>query len=191
MTLTDFALLLVKRAQSLLLVILAVMVGILSFQTRRDERRIQELSVQAGNLPAGTAQIVTVYRDRVVTRTQVLPGKVEYRDRYLPPEGSVELYIRKDGLANDRQPEVKDYGFTCRLGGGLVYAGALLPQADIKWFYFRRYSVLTGITPQFMTISLSRHVDDVIPLQNAEIGGHIGVSWDGRIKLAFGIRTNL
>lgn len=35
--------------------------------------------------------MVTVYRDRVVMRWRDGPTKIEYRDRYLPPEGHVEV----------------------------------------------------------------------------------------------------
>ncbi len=99
--------------------------------------------------------------------------------------------ITKEGQPN-QAPEVriKDHGFTFRPGGGMVYSERFLPEADAKLAYWQRYGILIGITPDFGGLGLSRHVDDFLPFQNLELQGNAGLSWQGNLRLAIGLRTN-
>lgn len=156
-----------------------------------SERRETERSlVVAGSLPADTKQIITVYRDRVVTKWRDGPTKVEYRDRYLPPEGHVELIAKESQPNQTAEMRIKDRGLTFRLGGGVIYSDKLMPEADLKWFYFRRYGALIGITPHFGGLGLSRHIDDFTPFQNLELLAEAGLSWQGNLRIGLGLRTS-
>lgn len=134
--------------------------------------------------------MVTLYRDRVVTKWRDGPTKIEYRDRYLPLEGHVEVVAKVDQPEKTPEVVIKDRGFTSRVGGGIVYAGELLPLIDLKWAYWRRYSMTLGVTPQFSGVGLSRHVDDFTPFQNLEILGMGGLEWRGELRLGIGLRMN-
>jgi len=181
---------LLRRPRDLAIVILALLAIALAIQVRHERHRLQEVSAQAGTLPPGTQQVVTVWKDRIITKTQVLPGKVEYRDQYLPREGSATIYIRKDVQGMVPAPVIKDRGFTLRPGGGIVFSGRLMPEGDVKWFYFRRYSLLGVVSPEFGAAGFSRHVDDLAPFANLEVMGLCGVSWHGDFRLGIGLRSN-
>jgi len=66
----------------------------------------------------------------------------------------------------------------------------LLPMVDFKWAYLGRYSLTTGITPQFGGIGLSRHIDDMTLFQNLEIQCIVGPGWDTKLYFGVGLRTN-
>lgn len=139
---------------------------------------------------AGVKEASNLYRDRVVTKWRDGAMKIEYRDRYLPPEGHVEIVTKQN--APNKPPEIvfKDWGFTRRLGGGIVYSGKLLPLVDFKWFYWRRYSTTIGFTPQFGGIGISRHVDDFTPFGNLEILGMGGIGWASEPRFGLGMRMS-
>ena len=179
------ALFAIKRPKEAAIILLALLLALMSWRLNRETGRAQELAAKIEALPPGTKQTVTLYRDHVVTKWRDGPTKIEYRDRYLPPEGHVEV-------VTDESPEVviKDRGFTKRLGGGLVYSGALLPIVDMKWAYWRRYSLTVGITPRFGGIGISRHIDDFTPFQNLEVQGIAGLGWDAKFRFGIGLRTN-
>ncbi|MBI2069854.1 MAG: hypothetical protein HYT79_04555 [Elusimicrobia bacterium] len=77
-------------------------------------------------MPPGTKQIITVYKDRVITKWRD-GGRVEYRDRYLPPEGRIDVAIK------DAKPEllpeilIRDRGVTHRFGGGVALSIQINP----------------------------------------------------------------
>jgi hypothetical protein len=180
----------IRRPQEAAIILLALMLAVLYWQLRRETGRAEQLTATIEGLPPDTKQVVTIYRDRVVTKLRDGPTKIEYRDRYLPPEGHVEVVSKVD--KPDASPEVvvNDRGFTRRLGGGLVYSGKLLPLVDFKWAYWRRYSITIGITPQFGGIGLSRHVDDFTPFQNLEVFCFGGLGWHNNQRIGIGMRSN-
>jgi hypothetical protein len=65
-----------------------------------------------------------------------------------------------------------------------------MPEGDVKWFYFRRYSLLGAVSPEFGAAGISRHIDDFTPFANLEVTGLCGVSWHGDIRWGIGVRTN-
>lgn len=156
----------------------------------RERGRAQELAAKLDGLPPDTKQVVTIYRDRVVTKWRDGPTKIEYRDRYLPPEGKVEMVTKVDQPEKSPEAVINDRGFTMRLGGGIVYSGKPLPLIDLKWAYWRRYSLTLGLTPRFGGVGVSRHVDDFMPFNNLEIVGLAGPDWAGKPRLGIGLRTN-
>ncbi|MCX5786041.1 MAG: hypothetical protein NTX59_10160 [Elusimicrobia bacterium] len=180
----------IRRPQEAAIILLALMLAVLYWQLKRETGRAEQLTAKIEGLPPNTKQVVTIYRDRVVTKLRDGPTKIEYRDRYLPPEGHVEVVSKVD--QPDKPPEVvvKDRGFTRRLGGGLVYSGKLLPLVDFKWAYWGRYSLTAGITPLFGGIGLSRHIDDFTPFQNLELQGLAGLGWGAKLRFGIGLRTN-
>jgi len=184
------ALFIVRRPKDAAFVILALLFVFMFWRLRREQSYARELVAKTERLPPDTKQTVTVYRDRVVTKWRTGPVTVEYRQQYLPPEGHVEIVTKEN--EPDKPPGVKinDWGFTKRLGGGIVYSGRMLPEIDLKWFYWRRYSLTLGVTPQFGGIGLSRHVDDFTTFKNLELQGIAGLGWDASFCFVMGLRIN-
>lgn len=84
-------------------------------------------------------------------------------------------------LISKTQPdlEVKDKGWTFRVGGGAVWdSEEFSPSGDLKWAYWGRYSLTSGVNKHnFEVINLTRHVDDLVPwvkMQNLEIKAGLG-----------------
>jgi len=184
------ALFVVRRPKDAAIILMALLLAILFWRFNRERVRAQELTAKIEGLPPNTRQVVTIYRDRVVAKWRDGPTSVQYVDRYLPPEGRVEIVTKVD--QPEKPPEVvfKDRGFTARLGGGGVYAGEVLPLVDVKLAYWRRYSLIVGVTPAFGGLGVSRHIDDFTPFHNLEVIGLGGVGWQGARRLAIGLRTN-
>jgi hypothetical protein len=184
------ALFAVRRPKDAAVILLALLLVLTFWRFNRERSRAQELAAKIEGLPPDTKQVVTIYRDRVVTRVRDGPTKIEYRDRYLPPEGMVEIVTKVD--QPDRPPEVviKDRGITRRFGGGIIYAGEFLPLIDLKVGYWRRYSATVGITPRFYGVGVSRHVDDFTPFHNMEVVGLGGLDWHGDRRFGLGVRLS-
>lgn len=189
-TLKDAALFAVQRPKDALIIALALLLAFFGWRLNRERGRAQELAAKSVGLPADTKQVVTIYRDRVVTKWRDGPGKIEYRDRYLPPEGHVEVVTNENEPEKPPEVVVKDWGLTTRLGGGIVYSGKPLPLIDLKWAYWRRYSLTLGVTPQFGGLGISRHIDDFLPFPNLEALILGGIDWNGAERVAAGIRIN-
>lgn len=184
------ALFAVRRPKDAAIILLALLLTVLFWRIKHERMHAQELAAAIEGLPPNTKQVVTVYRDRVVTKWRDGPSKVQHVDRYLPPEGKVEIVTKEDEPQKPPKIIIKDRGLTARLGGGIVYAGKPLPMADLKWAYWRRYSLTLGVTPTFGGIGVSRHIDDISPFQNLEVVGFGGPDWHGSPQLGLGIRTN-
>ena len=180
----------VRRPKDAAIILLAMLLAMLFWRFNRERVRAQELTAKLEGLPPNTKHLVTIYRDRVVARWKDGPTKVQYIDRYLPPEGHVEILIAEDAPQKPPEVAIKDRGFTARLGGGVVYAGKFVPLVDVKLAYWKRYSLSLGITPQFGGAGISRHIDDFTPFHNLEVIGLGGVGWQGARRLAIGLRTN-
>lgn len=180
----------VRRPKEAAIILLAALLALTFWRLNRERGHARELATKLEGLPPNTKQVVTLYRDRVVTKWRDGPTRIEYRDRYLPPEGHVEVVTKVD--QPDKPPEVviKDRGFTRRLGGGVVYAGEPLPLIDLKWAYWRRYGLTVGLTPRFGGMGISRHIEDLTPFGNLEFLGMAGAEWSGGLRLGIGIRTN-
>lgn len=184
------ALFAVRRPKEAAIILLAALLALTFWRLEREKGHATELATKLEGLPPDTKQVVTIHRDRVITKWRDGPTKIEYRDRYLPPEGRVEIVTKVD--QPDRPPEVvvKDRGLTRRLGGGIVYAGEALPLLDLKWAYWRRYSLTLGLTPRFGGVGVSRHLNDFIPFDNLEVLGLLGLDWKGKTRLGVGARIN-
>lgn len=180
----------VRRPKEAAIILLAVLLALTFWRLEREKGHAAELATKLEGLPPDTKQVVTVYRDRVVTKWRAGPTKIEYRDHYMPPEGHVVVVTKVNQPEKPPGVVIKDRGFTSRLGGGIVYAGETLPLFDLKVAYWRRYSITLGFTPQFGAASVSRHADDFTPFQNLEILGLAGLSWNGSPRLGIGVRTN-
>ncbi|OGS32990.1 MAG: hypothetical protein A2218_10410 [Elusimicrobia bacterium RIFOXYA2_FULL_53_38] len=180
----------IGRPKEAAIILLALLLTLVYWRLDHETRRAQELTAKIEGLPPDTKQTVTVYRDRVVTKLRDGPTKIEYRDRYLPPEGHIEVVTKIDHPEKPPVVAIKDWGFTRRLGGGLVYSGTLLPLVDLKLAYWRRYSLTAGLTPHFGGIGISRHIDDLTPFLNLELQATLGLDWSGRPRIGMGIRSN-
>ncbi|MBI4369146.1 MAG: hypothetical protein HY547_02835 [Elusimicrobia bacterium] len=169
---------------------LIFLLALAGWRLNREKNRSHELAAKIEGLPPGIKQTITIYKDRVVTKWRDGRTKIVYQDRYLPPEGRVEIAIKDDKPDTPSEIFIKDRGFTRRIGGGFVYTGEPLPLIDLKCAYWRRYSLMIGITPAFGGIGISRHVDDFLPFRNMEMLGLLGLDWEGRSKIGMGVRLN-
>ena len=183
------ALFVVRRPKDAAIILMALFLAILFWRFNRERVRAQELTAKIEGLPPNTRQVVTIYRDRVVAKWRDGPTSVQYVDRYLPPEGRVEIVTKVDQPGKPPEVVIKDRGFTARLGGGVVYAGEVLPLVDLKVGYWRRYSATVGVTPQFGGFGFSRHLDDFTPFSNLELVGMGGLGWGGDARFGVGLRT--
>lgn len=184
------ALFAIRRPKDAAVILLALLLALMFWRFNQERGHAQELAAKIEGLPPDTKQVVTIYRDRVVAKWRDGPTKVEYRDRYLPPEGHVEIVTKVDQPEKPPEVVINDRGFTHRFGGGIVYSGKPLPMIDFKWAYWRRYSAAAGITPEFGGLGVSRHVDDFTPFGNLELLGMGGVDWSGNAKFGIGARIN-
>ncbi|MBI2069464.1 MAG: hypothetical protein HYT79_02600 [Elusimicrobia bacterium] len=180
----------IHRPKDAVIILLIFIIALTGWKLNREKNRVQELAAKIEGLPPDTKRVVTIYRDRIVTKWRTGPVKIEYRDRYLPPEGHIDVITKTDRPGELPEVVIKDRGFTRRIGGGFVYSDRFLPAVDLKWAFLRRYSSIIGITPSFSGLGISRHLDDVTPFQNLEILGIGGFAWDGNIRFGIGMRTN-
>lgn len=180
----------VRRPKEAVILLLAALLALTFWRFSRERGRAQELAAKIEGLPPDTKQVVTIYRDRIVTKLRDGPTKIEYRDRYLPPEGHVEVVTKIDEPEKPPKIVIKDRGFTSRLGVGVVYSGEPLPMLDLKWAYWRRYSLLLGLTPAFGGVGVSRHIDDFTPFSNLEVVGLGGLDWRGGPRAGIGLRLS-
>lgn len=179
-----------RRPKDAAIILLALLLAALFWRFNRERGRARELAAKIEGLPPNTKQVVTIYRDRVVMRWRDGPTKVEYRDRYLPSEGKVEVVTKEDEPQKPPEVIIKDRGLTAKLGGGVIYAGKPLPMIDLKWAYWRRYSLTAGLTPEYGGLGLSRHIDDFTPFHNLEVVGMGGFGWHCERRLGLGVRLN-
>lgn len=180
----------VRRPKDAAIILLAALLALMLWRFNHERGRVRESAAKLESLPSDTKQMVTIYRDRIITKWRDGPTKIEYRDRYLPPEGRAEVVTKVDQPEKPPEVVIKDRGFTSRFGGGIVYAGKPLPLLDLKWAYWRRYSATVGITPEFVGTGISRHIDDFTSFTNLEIMGLGGLDWRGNLRLGLGLRTN-
>ena len=179
-----------RRPKDAAIILLLLLAGILAWRARRASDHAAELVAKIEGLPPETKQVITFYRDRIVIKWRDGPTKIEYRDRYLPPEGHVEIVTKENQPEKPLEVMIKDWGFTTRPGGGIVYAGKPLPVIDLKWCYWRRYSLTLGVTPRFGGLGVSRHIEDFTPFRNLEVLGLGGFGWKGDMRLGLGLRIN-
>ncbi|MCX5784598.1 MAG: hypothetical protein NTX59_02820 [Elusimicrobia bacterium] len=184
------ALFIVRRPKDAAFVICGFLFVFILMELRHEQSHVRELTAKTEGLPPGTKEEVVVYRDRIIEKWRTGPAQVEYRERYLPPEGHVEIVTKENAPNKPPEVVVKDWGFAMRLGGGVVYSDRILPMLDLKWFYWKRYSLTVGITPKFGGLCLSRHIDDFTPFCNLEIFSIVGITWQGNRDVGMGVRIN-
>lgn len=189
-TLKTVALFAVRRPKDAAVILLALILVLMFWRLKRERSHVHELATKLEGLPPDTKQVVTIYRDRIRIVTKESPTEIVYQDRYLPPEGHVEVVTKVDQLEKPPEVMVKDRGFTKRLGVGLVYSGRLLPELDIKIIFYKRYSLVVATTYEFAGPGVSRHVGDFTPFENLEILGLVGLSWQSKPRFGIGLRTN-
>ena len=185
-------------------IILVVILGIREIQHSSIKKALEDAQIQAGkfttDLKLKNDEIARLRRSGSTVEwvTRTVTGNVLYsRLPYIPPEGGEEVLILKNPKTGVVTVQVtgKTWGFTVKPGIGMVYAGdKVMPQFDIKYFYWNRYSAEVGINPKFLGIEFSRHLDDMIPIlrpQNAEAGLIGGPAYTGGLRFGLLLRTNL
>lgn len=171
------------------ILLLLLLLGLLFLRLSHEKNKNHELTAKIDGMPKNTKQIVTVEKNKVIVKYKETPTKVEYIEKYLPPEGKVEVITKENEPNKPPEVKIKDWGFTARLGGGVVYSGKLEPVLDLKWFYWRRYGLTVGVTKNHVGIGITRHVDDLIGFKNIEIVCYINVGNNKTINL-IGIRNS-
>lgn len=139
-----------------------------------------------------------VVANHTVTVTDI-KGKTS--TTYIPPEGKViitkkPIIVKSTSSTESITSEIVsvkivDWGMTKRVGLGLVYSNGFLPQVDLKFFYWKRYSSTVGINTQYANIGIYRHVDDLIGLDNLEFGANYGIGFNQITRIGIGVRINL
>ena len=149
------------------------------------------------NIINGPGVVIAPHNQVVVTDVH---GNTSHH--YIPPEGSVTITTTTVIVtpATPQHPavtatvvsvKIKDWGTCKRLGIGLTYSGRILPQLDLKLFYWHRYSVAAGVNPEYLNLGVYRHVDDLLGLDNLEFGVNGGIGFDGSRRAGMGLRLNL
>lgn len=175
-----------KRTKDTAIIVLILLIVFLFWRLNHEKNKSQEMTAKIEGLPQNTKQVITVYRDRVITKWRDGAGKIIYKDRYLPPEGHVEITSKENEPNKLVEVKIKDWGFTAKLGGGVIYSGKLYPMIDLKWFYWRRYGLTLGVTRSNIGIGITRHVDDILKFNNLEIIGF----YTHNHRLFLGLRVN-
>ena len=90
---------------------------------------------------------------------------------------------------------VKTHGWTVRPGLGLDWANqGTKIRADVKFYYWNRWSLLFGGSENGMGPAISRHIDDLIwgKLTNVEVfGGYNVIRFNHSTVISGGLRINL
>jgi hypothetical protein len=115
-------------------------------------------------------------------------------DKYIPPGGTVTVKKEKDPKNPNKEivtTIIKDWGFSKDIGLGLNYSGKILPQIDLRFFFWKRYSVCLGVNLEYPNLGVYRHIDDIIRFQNIEVGVNYGKGFDGLNRMGTAIRVSL
>jgi len=163
-----------------------------SFEIQNGDKEIKKLQ---GELKLKTNELaaIKIQGNRVVWLTRTVPGGpvTGGQGPYVPPEGYVLVKI---GENNQPQIIVQDWGFTFHPGISIIWSEKFLPELDVKFFFWRRWSAKAGANLEFVDGGISRHIDD-FPLcskfNNVEIQGVGGMSYKGGMRLGIGLRSNL
>src|SRR3989338_6836055 len=107
----------IRRPKDALIVVLLLLFAVAAWKLKVERRKSEELAGKVEGLPPGTQQIIQIAHDRVITRWRDGPTKIEYQDRYLPPEGSLQVITKEGSHTQPPELKIKDYGLTSRLGG--------------------------------------------------------------------------
>jgi hypothetical protein len=127
-------------------VVLLALLFRLLFQV--SEASVQTMANAAASLakPADVAAAVVVSGPVVATAQKKPDGTVTTTTHYVPPEGSVQVVVKKDGTAT---VTVKDKGFCLSpglYGGAAVGAGArFVAGAGCKLVYWGRFGLDAGV----------------------------------------------
>lgn len=176
-----------SKPKEMVILLLLLLLGLLFLRLSYEKVKNHELTAKIDGMPKDTKQIVTIQKSRVIVKWKESPTEVKYVEKYLPPEGKVEIITKENEPNKSPEVKIKDWGFTAKLGGGVVYSGKLEPLLDLKWFYWRRYGLTLGATRQGIGIGITRHVDDVLRFQNIEM---ICFASPNDNKFTIGVRFN-
>lgn len=171
--------------------------------TLRTQNGVLESDLKAKNTISGR-ELTQVYRegDKVRTVIRYVPSEGSVIEQYKNDISSLEaqLEVANDALKEAKTEEerqiiiekvaelekkkmpsfiVKNKGLTFRIGAGVVYdSKEVSPSGDIKWAFWDRYSLTSGLNKNnFELFNLSRHVDDMvrwIKLENLELKAGLG-----------------
>lgn len=140
-------------------------------------------------------------RDSQLTLTQGLMVElkrkgegVERKATFIPPEGKVVVYTKKD--SPKVYTKVYNKGFTFRPGVGVTYWKQARLGFNSKLFYWGKYGVVMHVDGQAAALGVSRYVEDLIPYwrpKNVEIfvAYKVLTFTEQSGKLSIGVRISL
>lgn len=176
----------------------------------RKERQLEATNAQHAELAANLQAQITM-RDNTIKILRRRPdGTVTTHTVYVPGEGGATVTHSTQpaqGSSVVKPPSgtpvdvgngiivyVKDRGFTSRPGFGFDYDGVKMrPYLDMKFIYFKRYSMAAGGSSGGLGVTVSRHLDDVLFFhpQNVEFYLHYRVlRMGGGSQGSLGLRSN-
>jgi hypothetical protein len=174
------------------------------------ERQLEAANARHAELAANLQAQITI-RDNTIKILRRKPdGTTAAHQAFVPNEGGVTVTHSTQpaqGSPIIKPPAgtpvdagsglvvyIKDKGFTSRPGFGVDFDGIKLrPYLDMKFIYYKRYSVAAGGSSGGLGVSVSRHLDDVLFFhpQNIELYLHYRVLRIGNSSQgSFGLRSN-
>lgn len=166
--------------------------------TKNDKATIDDLKKRL-NFRDNDLAVLKFENGRLTALVRNKPGSTVSNESvpFIPPEGSATGRISVTNTITGEitvDITIKDKGFTCRPGIGVLYSGKVMPEFDIKWIYWKRYSVKTGVTLEFADVGVSRHVDDfpwMSLFKNLELQLIVGWQYVSGLRIGAGLRVNL
>jgi hypothetical protein len=150
-----------------------------------------------GSIVVKEADWVQLNIDYIMLQSQLASGNLTPEQRKALEKQISELLAKIAALMKNGQGTtvtIKDKGLTLRPGFGAEWAGyGLSPRLDIKWAYFKRYSVLVGGGKDGLDISVSRHLDDLLwwhPMNVELFSGYRLFHTSSSLPIVVGLRAN-
>lgn len=141
------------------------------FTTSSLEKGIKQKIKISGN------KVKILYREKEVVKEKVI---------YVPKEGSVTVIENND---SEIKVVPKNKGFTLKYGFGVLYDSKFYPSLDLKFLYFKQYSLVTSAYRNGLSLNVSRHVDDWLGDNFSNIEIQVGYNFLNP-RFIIGVRSN-
>lgn len=147
--------------------------------------------------PEGKVLIDLSEKEKLEKRYAELVDKIN-KMKDVAELGALKIELEEIKVELEKPPEVtiKVKGFTFRPGYSILYEPELNEMSgnlDIKWIYYKRYSLTTAFGLSRGNIGITRHIDDVIAIfRNIEIGIYYGMKYENLkdTRFTLGVRAN-
>jgi len=110
----------------------------------------------------------TITKEKIIYQYKNAEQKVITKIKYLPIEGSAELTIDNN---DNVDVVVKNKGFCVKPLISLFYDNKLQFGAGIRFFYWNRWGLGTGVSQEFKPyLNVDRRMNDILPFDNVSLG---------------------